>query len=98
MKKIAFTFLCILSITLLFAQKPVIDSLVFGKWPAVGAPAISNDGNYSIFTIFNQPVGCRTLILLNNENNWRVEERNVSNALITQDSRMVIFTKRKDSL
>jgi len=32
-----------------YAQKPVIDSTVFDKWPRVGRADISSDGNYVIY-------------------------------------------------
>lgn len=78
--------------------KPPIDSSVFDKWPSVRNPAISNDGNYTLYTIHNQPVGSNTLVIQAIQRNWKIEIPGVASGVITQDSRMVIFIKPKDTL
>ncbi|PSL45695.1 dipeptidyl aminopeptidase/acylaminoacyl peptidase [Chitinophaga niastensis] len=81
-----------------FAQKPPIDTSVFDKWPSVRYAAISNNGNYALYTIYNQPVNSRTLILQAIHNNWKMELPVTDYSTFTQDSRMAVFMKSGDSL
>lgn len=58
----------------LFSQtdfsKPSIDSSVYAKWPYVDAPALSSNGRYALFTIVNQPIGQKTLIIKSTDLKW----------------------------
>ena len=86
---------------LLSAQKPPIDSSVYGKWPSVGSGAISNDGKFAMYVISNQPVGSQTFVLHATGTDWKLEIPGgaaVSLYRFTQDSRVAFFTRPKDSL
>src|SRR5205823_14786303 len=88
----------------LFAQhnirpidKPPIDTSLLGKWPVLSRPALSNDGNYLYYTIFNQPVKSGTLIIQSTNNHWKKEIIGASALFFTNDSKQVVF-KRIDTL
>jgi len=81
-----------------FAQKPPIDPSIFEKWPLVGDPAISNNGNYVLYYIKNIPVNSSTLVVQSSNNDWRKEFIDASNAIIMNDNEFAIFNIGKDSL
>lgn len=80
------------------AEKAPVDSSVYGKWPSVGYPAISNDGRYARYTIKNQPVGSQTLVMMATSPNWKLEIPGGSNAWITENSKQAVFNKPTDTL
>jgi dienelactone hydrolase len=85
----------------LHAQKPVLDPSVYGKWPSVGASAaITHDGKYVLYTIDNQPVGGRTLVLQSTDARWKLEvtASDALEAMLTSDTRRAAFLKSGDSL
>jgi hypothetical protein len=84
----------------IYAQKPFIDSSVFRNWPSVIGAAISDDGNFVLYTINNQPAGSSTLIVQATNNHWKIAIPNVEpqTARFTNSSKQVIFPKQKDSL
>jgi len=95
-----FTLLVLYSICSI-AQKPVLDTSVFGKWPTVMPPAISNNGNYVIYTIRTQTKGTGTLVIQATHTDWKMEIPGVSpfsKKMITDDNQKVIFLKKRDSL
>ncbi|PSL48366.1 prolyl oligopeptidase family protein [Chitinophaga niastensis] len=112
MRKSALFLLFIFSTTICFAQelfreskdgsqhieKPLIDSSVYDKWPSVEGATISNDGNYAMYSIMNQPVGSRTLVLQAIKGNWRTEIQHVDRAEFTQDSQTAVCINPNDSL
>lgn len=80
------------------AQKPALDASVFDKWPSVQTPSISNNGNYALYTIFNQPVGSSTLVIQSTRSTWKMEIPGGTAGVITEDSKKVVFIKPQDSL
>ncbi len=54
-----------------YSQKLSIDTSDFNKWQMVSQPAISNDGNYFLFTISNKPFGNQTLIVKSLHGDWQ---------------------------
>ncbi len=85
-----------------YAQKPPIDTSVYGKWPSVGGEIISNDGNYSAYAV-TDPVFRQSV--------WRVRSLNnsyektitnkeipfVEQLVFTPDSHLAVF-KNADRL
>jgi dipeptidyl aminopeptidase/acylaminoacyl peptidase len=61
----------------LYAQKPVIDSVAYKKWPAFSwdRPIISKNGKYVFYTIGNLPVGSKTLVVQSTDGKWKKEFR-----------------------
>src|ERR1044072_160866 len=81
--------------------KPVIDSTVYKAWPSIGAnPAISNNGEYSICTLENIPVGSRTLVIQSNRKPWKREIVAAADYQFgfTGDNKIGYFMKPNDSL
>lgn len=76
-----------------FAQKPVIDSSVFGKWPSVQDGAISASGNFVLYTIRNQPIGRHTLEILSTVNNWKISIEDGYSAQFVGNSQIAVFMK-----
>ena len=85
-------------ISYLNAQKPIIDTSAFGKWPALGAAVISNDGKFALYNIENLPVGGRTLNIKSINAPANISFQGASDAVFTQDSKYAIFKKSRDSL
>jgi len=80
------------------AQKPVLDTPALRKWAAVGGGAISNDGNYVSYYIYNQPYPSRRLLLQSPLGDWKKEFVGASAVSFTNDSKHVLFKTGKDSL
>jgi acetyl esterase/lipase len=80
------------------AQKPPVDSSVFGNWPSLSEPGLSANGNYVFFTVNNQPAGSNTLVLKDIHSSWEYSIEKGSDASFTRDSRSIILIKPPDSL
>jgi dipeptidyl aminopeptidase/acylaminoacyl peptidase len=81
-----------------FAQKPPLDSNAICHWPSLGnCLKISNDGNYFLYNINNQPIGSNTLLIQSTDNLWRKEFINIGNGFLSGDSKKAIF-KNGDTL
>src|ERR1700743_2052840 len=76
-----------------FAQKPVIDSSLYGQWVAgPGIGEISNDGNYaSYFTSFE-------LVIQDLHKGWQMKFRNIYDRAFSPDNRLFVFKTPGDSL
>lgn len=84
-----------------FAQytRPSIDTGTFRTWPTVQDPVISNNGQYISYSVYNLPVGDRTLIIQSIKNNARKKEFTGGHDLqFSGDNKYAIFQKGKDSL
>jgi dipeptidyl aminopeptidase/acylaminoacyl peptidase len=82
-----FTFLVSLS------QKKPLDHSVYDGWQRIGERMISNDGKWVVYTICPQ-VGDTTLVIQSSDGQYKKEIEHSKNALITEDSRFVIFKIR----
>lgn len=105
MKKILSLILFIHSISLVLAQgsklvkeKPPVDFETIESWPSVGGAAISNNGQYALYYINNQPVHNCTLVVVSTKNNWKKEVIGANDAVFSEDSRMAVFKTAGDSL
>ncbi len=72
-------------------SRPSLNINSFNQWSSVNQPAISNNGNYFLYTIDNQPVGGRTLVVQTLKGDWKREIIGASNPSFTNDSRKVVF-------
>lgn len=86
-----------------FAQKPPIDSSLFGRWPSVGSAKISNDGNYALYgTGFSSHFSWQDKMLFLQATNspWSMEipAINPNNVRFSSDSKLALFTDPGDSL
>ncbi len=69
-----------------FSQKKVIESSVYGQWPSVERPLISDDGKYVMYKISGQSSKSIVQSLITN---WKKE--NVNDGFFTSDSKKIIF-------
>jgi dipeptidyl aminopeptidase/acylaminoacyl peptidase len=103
-KAIFIAFSLIISYCQLLAQKKIIDTSVYGKWPSVSLAynRISNDGNYMAYIVRNQPAGSSTAFIRSIHADWKKDlGKNVDlgdwQFGFSQDSRKYIFI-HNDSL
>ncbi len=93
MKKVfAFHFL-LFAFIISAAQKRPLDHSVYDGWQSIGEKMISNDGKWIVYTVCPQ-VGDTTLILQSADGKYKKEVEHSKDALITQDSRFVVFRIR----
>lgn len=74
-------------------QKPPLDTSAFSKWPKVRNAGISNDGKYAYFTVENEPVRGRTLIIKATDGHWKREFQGVSEGDFDVRSQSFFFLK-----
>lgn len=72
------------------SKKP-LDHTVYDGWQSIGSKAISNNGQWVVYTITPQE-GDATLIIRNLKNSQEVSVPRGTSAVITEDSRFVVFT------
>src|SRR5258708_12451702 len=100
MRKLFLISVFIHCINILFGQKPPIDSAVYDKWPSVEGADISNDGNYVLYIIENQPVGSRTLVIQATNADWKIEIPGTTSYSpdYSQNNHRAFFPNRKNIL
>src|ERR1700761_7388271 len=82
------------------AQKPVIDSSVFGRWASVRAAAISADGRYAACAIDDNSVGRKSFVFKETNGNWEITyDGDFGKPFgFSRDSRSIVFSGLKDTL
>jgi dipeptidyl aminopeptidase/acylaminoacyl peptidase len=80
------------------AQKPVMDSTVFGKWPFSLSPKISYDGNYSQYLLKDDRLKMDVLTISSNESSWRMKFNDITSFSFCANSRYSYFLNKGDSL
>lgn len=83
-----------------FSSKTTIDTSVLDKWEKVESPSISNDGNYAVYNILNQPRGYHTLVILSTTDSWKKEfhlKKGGVIGLFSSDNKNFIF-QNEDTL
>ncbi|HEY0040539.1 MAG TPA: S9 family peptidase, partial [Flavisolibacter sp.] len=91
--KFLFTFL-LLTPVFLFAQKKPLDHSVYDSWQSIGERMISNDGKWVVYTVTPQE-GDANLYIQSTENiQSKKQVPRGYNAVITEDSRYVVFRIR----
>jgi len=102
MRTIVLIFLSVLSAAHTCAQKPLVDTSVYGfkNFPSLGGYKLSNDGNFLAYFISNQPVGRATLVIKAVNSTWSKEiiVENAANGNFSTDSRFYVFNKCADSV
>lgn len=73
------------------ASKPAVDTSVFNKWPTLGATLICNNGDYFIYTINNQPIGNKTLVIQSVNKGWIREFIGGTEPFFTNNNKLAIF-------
>ncbi|MDB5203859.1 MAG: family peptidase [Ferruginibacter sp.] len=90
MSKVLLAALMLLSIDALAQSRKPLDHSVYDNWKSVGERAISNDGNYAVYAISPQE-GDGQLVIRHLKNNYQLNVPRGYNAVISEDSRYVIF-------
>jgi dipeptidyl aminopeptidase/acylaminoacyl peptidase len=98
MKKYVFSFLCMLLIQSVAAQKQPLTLNTYKTWSSVEGGAISNDGRFVCYRIENQPLGNSTFVIKATAKKWRWQYLNVSQAQFSDDSKMLIGKLPNDTL
>lgn len=80
---------CFISI----AQKKPLDHSVYDSWQNIGERWISNDGKYVVYAV-NPQEGDGVLVIQGSDNGYKKEIPRGYNALISDDSRYVVFKIR----
>lgn len=84
--------------TLLFSQKPAIDTNSLKNWVSTGEGFISNDGDYAGYYIHNDPPGRQTLVVRSTHGEWMGTAPDAAGGRFSTDGRLLVFKKGKDSL
>src|SRR6476620_7607083 len=82
---------CILSSFYAFSQKPPLDHSVYDGWQSIGERMISNDGRWVVYTVTPQEGDADLFIQSTDGTNYRKQISRGYNAVITEDSRYVVF-------
>lgn len=82
-----------------FAQKPIIDSTAIESWISAQSPSISNDGEFAMYSIDNQPRGYETIVVKSVDDSWHKEciAEKYSEAFFSSNSKL-LFIKDQKSL
>ncbi|WP_044218432.1 S9 family peptidase [Chitinophaga pinensis] len=79
---------------LTYAQQPAkkpLDHSVYDGWQSISNKAISNNGQWIVYTV-NPQEGDASLFIYNNKTKQRLEVPRGANPVITEDSRYAIFS------
>ncbi len=90
MKKFCVLFF-LLSPFYLFAQKKPLDHSVYDGWQSIGERMISNDGKWVVYTVTPQEGDADLFIQSADGSPYKKQVPRGYNALITEDSRFVVF-------
>jgi dipeptidyl aminopeptidase/acylaminoacyl peptidase len=88
-RTLAFT-ISLFTINYCFAQKKTLDHSVYDSWQHIGERLISNDGKWVVYTIDPQQ-GDNELVIQSSDAQYKKTVPRGYNALITVDSRFVVF-------
>ena len=72
------------------SAKPPLDHSVYDNWESVNSKAISNNGQWAVYTV-NPQEGDGRLVVYNIKTRRSLEVPRGNNAVITEDSRFVVF-------
>ena len=87
-------FLILLLPCYVFAQKKPMDHSVYDGWQSIGERLISSDGKWVVYTVTPQEGDADLFIQSTDGTNYRKQISRGYNAVITEDSRFVIFKVR----
>ncbi|MEP7377824.1 MAG: S9 family peptidase, partial [Chitinophagaceae bacterium] len=74
----------------IIAQKKSLDHTVYDSWQSIGQKLISNDGKWVVYTVDPQE-GDNELVIQSSDASYKKTVARGYNALITEDSRFVVF-------
>jgi dipeptidyl aminopeptidase/acylaminoacyl peptidase len=76
---------------LVVGQKKPLDHTVYDSWQSIGERMISNDGKWVVYTVTPQEGDADLYIQSTNGTNYKKQVSRGYNAIITEDSRFVVF-------
>src|SRR5688572_28127831 len=76
-----------------FSQKKPLDHSVYDSWQSIGERMISNDGEWVVYSI-NPQEGDNELVIQSSDAAYKKTVARGYNAIITEDSRFVVFKIR----
>lgn len=79
------------SFCFLLAQKKPLDHTVYDSWQSIGERMISNDGKWVVYTVTPQEGDADLFIQSSDGKNYKKQIARGYNAVITEDSRYVVF-------
>jgi dipeptidyl aminopeptidase/acylaminoacyl peptidase len=79
-------------------SKPPIDSSVYRKWIWVSGAIISNDGHYASYTINNEPLNSKTVIIQSTIGDWKEKLSYARMLVFSENSKQAVFLQSADSL
>ncbi len=90
MQKLLLPFVLLISLTTLAQTKKPLDHTVYDSWKSIGERLISNDGQFVVYTVTPQE-GDGELVIQNPSTQYKKIIARGYNAVITEDSRFVVF-------
>ncbi|MBP6285565.1 MAG: prolyl oligopeptidase family serine peptidase [Ferruginibacter sp.] len=93
MKKLFLPVLLFIGINLFAQNKKPLDHSVYDGWKSIGERMISNDGKYIVYAV-NPQEGDGELVIQNPETRYKKVIPRAYGAVITQDSRYLVFKIR----
>lgn len=90
MKKLFLPLLLLINFSLTAQNKKPLDHSVYDGWKSIGERMISNDGKYVVYAI-NPQEGDGELVVQGPSSNYKKVIARGYNAVITEDSRYVVF-------
>lgn len=82
----------------LSAQRPSIDTSILDKWPSVGNPYITANGQYVMYELENVPKWSCTLEIRSTFGKWRKMIEGVKDAQFSGDGEWLLYRSGHDSL
>lgn len=82
------------------AQKPSIDSSVYGRWPTASKPVISNNGKYTGFrnSFFNGSKLNYDFVVKSVTDDWEIKLNGVYDGIFTSDNSKLLLRHQGDSV
>lgn len=100
-KKIALSAILLADVFFVFAQKNLLDTGVYRRWPQTGAASISGNGRYIAYVITNPMFSPNQLVIREINSVWKtsfVSRWPLDTHVFTFDSRYAIFMRSVDTL
>jgi len=90
MQKLLLPLFLLITVTVSAQTKKPLDHTVYDNWKSIGERMISNDGKYVVYSV-NPQEGDGELVIQNPSTKYKKAIARGYNAVITEDSRFVIF-------
>ncbi|NLU95755.1 alpha/beta hydrolase family protein [Chitinophaga sp. Ak27] len=78
--------------------KPAINDTAYDKWPYLKDPAITPDGKYITYTVYNASKKSDTVVLKKSKGGWEVKFADIYYSQFTSDSRRAVLIDTANTL